>query len=150
MAIILCLTENLGISVRLSGIYSVSESDSSKPGKLSSGTGWRRGRGAHAEERGWVFLSVHFLFSARFWPFPKGMTKLEKSNEENTASTIASNWNKSGYSVTQKHSISLSCLLRDVWKKWKHHLMRNCIPHQVMFFSNFYLTYKHFRIMTGV
>ena len=100
MEIILCLSDFLGTSGSSSGISSTSDSDFSKPGLFSDGTGWRLRRRACAEERGRVFLSIHFLFIVMLQPFTKGMTELERANEESAASTMASNRNKSGYSIT--------------------------------------------------
>ena len=119
MSIRLFPLDALGTSGRLSGISSASESDSSKTGKLSGGTGWRLRRGARTEERGQVFLSVRFLFGVILRTFPKGMADLERANKESVASTMASNQNKSGYSVTQKNVPSLSRSLIDVLKKLK-------------------------------
>ena len=67
-----------------------------------------------AEERGRVFLSVCLLFVEGLQPITKGTAEPEQANEESAASTMASNWNKLGYSVTKKIATSLSCLLRDL------------------------------------
>ena len=127
MIIILCLSDALGTSVILSRISSTSESDSSKPWKFSGVTGWLLHQGARTEERGQVFLYFRLLFGAVLQPFPKGMAELERANEVSASSTMAPNRNKLGYCK----------------QKWKHHLMQNLIPRQVMFlFFPFFQRFK--------